>query len=111
MRIYARCGKHIGELILFGSNLSPQPSSLRLGAPLSAATSREDFLLTGELGGKAIMLNGEEMVVDEHGGVPPLSGVASSAAAPLTLPARSSFFMMLRGVGAHTTNRFVCSVK
>lgn len=82
IRIYARCsawvhpehdiqpdqrGNHSesvenGNVVIFGSNVSPDRQTLAFSGVLAAAPS-EVFLLTGELGGSIVLLNGATMQV------------------------------------------------
>ena len=105
-RVYARCGKRAGSYVVFGSSLSTAPTSLRFAAPLGLSASRTDFILTGELGGPDLFLNGKPMAADAAtGGAPEFAGQTMQAGAALELPALSSFFTVLTGVGGSS----VCS--
>ena len=64
-----------------------QPAALLRGA-------RTDFVLSGELGGGFLRLNGETLGVGEDGELPSLAGVGKPSEAPLEVPALASFFVV-----------------
>ena len=94
LRVFSRCGSKAGEIVVFGLTLSKRAESMTLGASLSGAQSREDFVLTGKLGGSEISLNGKTMAM-VGGEVPRFAGAHAAVHAPLALPPYSSFFVRL----------------
>lgn len=95
LRVYARCGKHAGAVVVFGSSLATTRATLHFSAPLSTAVKRTDFVLTGELGTDELLLNGQAMKVTSKGRVPVFAGQETQASDALNLPSLSSFFSVL----------------
>eukprot|EP01049_Picozoa_sp_SAG25_P009643 SAG25_NODE_976_length_4460_cov_5.505618_2_plen_262_part_00 len=95
LRVYARCGKRAGVVVVFGSSLSTTRATMRFSAPLCTAVNRTDFVLTGQLGTEELLLNGEAMKVTLGGKVPVFGGRDMQAGAALELPPLSSFFSVV----------------
>ena len=78
-------------------NLGPT-TRLEFNAALTAAQSREDFILTGIAGTESLSVNGKNVAVPS----PPSAGFEgqnTSSSSQLLLPSLSSFFSVFRGAG------------
>lgn len=78
-------------------NLGPT-TRLEFNAALTAAQSREDFILTGIAGTESLSVNGRNVTVPS----PPSAGFEgqnTSSSSQLLLPSLSSFFSVFRGAG------------
>ena len=112
VRLYARRaggsdGDEGSSVVVFGSNVQAEAAALHFDPSMvsNPATRREDYVLTGDLGGDSILLNSVAMALElaghGHDGasaaaaptVPTFNGkVAANASEPLVMAPFSSFF-------------------
>jgi heparanase 1 len=116
VRVYARCGQQrsaagtdsensttVVVVVVFGTNIAAASVSVTFDATLTApGVSREDFVVTGKLGGGSLVVNGRVLAQESNGSLPTsMGGVpAKTSASPLGVPPLASFFAVFRGVGA-----------
>jgi hypothetical protein len=112
LRVYARCGASVSSVVVFGTNIGVEHQTLTFALPLASATARDDYILSGTLGGPELLLNGVPMEWktrpdggdgsdDGRGGtaVPQFGGDrADHPGAPLALAPTTSFFTVFSGI-------------
>lgn len=100
LRAYAHCTQNNSTAVTVALlNFAAESATVSFSlAGAGGSVSRSEYILSSDaLTSTAMYLNGERLVADTAGSLPPLVGhdVADSSATPLVLPAHSYAFVVL----------------